>query len=258
MTMQDLKVTLIQTEPAWEDIHANLALFDKKINTINEETDLIVLPEMFTTGFSRNVTELAQDMSGTAVSWMLRKAEQENADITGSVIIKEKGAFFNRLLWAKPDGGMFSYDKKHLFRMSGEEKIFSPGKERLVVELHGWRIMPFICYDLRFPRWTRNTDNIYDLALFVANWPEERSEHWRVLLQARAIENQSYVVGVNRIGVDGNQYAFSGDSSVIDPLGNILFHKKNKESVYTIALSRDVLQDYRENFPAWMDADNVK
>ena len=253
--MQDLKVTLIQTFLFWENIESNLSLFDEKIDGIRDETDLIVLPEMFTTGFSMNAEKLAQDMGGISVKWLREKSRSRQTDVTGSMIIRENGKYFNRLLWAKPDGTLSYYDKRHLFRMTGEEKVYSAGDKNITVELKGWRIRPFICYDLRFPCWTRNLNNSYDVAVFIANWPEKRTSHWKTLLPARAIENQCYVIGVNRVGEDGNGYYHSGDSSVIDPAGNIIFRKQDEESVYTASLSYQVLQEYRKSFPVWMDAD---
>ena len=253
--MQDLKITLIQTSLFWENIESNLSLFDEKIDDIRDETDLIVLPEMFTTGFSMNAEKLAQDMGGTSVKWLREKSRSRQTDITGSMIIRENGKYFNRLLWAKPDGTLSYYDKRHLFRMTGEEKVYSAGDQNITVELKRWRIRPFICYDLRFPCWTRNLNNSYDVAVFIANWPEKRTSHWKTLLPARAIENQCYVIGVNRVGEDGNGYYHSGDSSVIDPAGNIIFRQQDEESVYTASLSYQVLQEYRKSFPVWMDAD---
>lgn len=253
--MQNLKVTLIQTSLFWENIESNISLFDGKINSINNKTDLIVLPEMFTTGFSMDPQKLAQEMEGQAVKWLKDKSRKTRADITGSMIIRENGKYFNRLLWAKPDGALLHYDKRHLFRMTGEEKVYSSGDKNITVELKGWKIRPFICYDLRFPCWTRNLIKSYDLALFIANWPEKRSYHWKTLLLARAIENQCYVIGVNRVGKDGNGYYHSGDSSAIDFAGNILFTNKDEESVYTASLSFKDLEEYRKSFPAWMDAD---
>ncbi len=253
--MNDLKITLVQTELFWEDIESNLSMFDKKIDRITEDTDLIVLPEMFNTGFSNNAHLLAETMTGTSTEWMKNKSRQEQVDITGSLIIRENGNYYNRLVWAKPNGSLFIYDKKHLFQMSGEDDIFSSGKNNITVELAGWKIRPFICYDLRFPAWTRNIGNRFDVAIFVANWPEMRSFHWKLLLQARAVENQCYIIGVNRVGTDGNGHPFSGDSSVIDPRGNILFQRENKEAIHTASLSYAELKEYRESFPAWMDAD---
>ncbi len=253
--MQDLKTTIIQTELVWEDIEANLAGFDDKIDAVKDDTHLIILPEMFTTGFSMNVVSLAQDMTGSAVKWLREKSRQKNVDIVGSIIVREDGKIFNRLIWSKSQGEIFTYDKRHLFRMAGEEKVYSAGHQNITVELQGWKIRPFICYDLRFPVWTRNIENLYDAAIFIANWPARRSWHWKLLLQARAVENQCYVIGVNRVGTDGKGHLYSGDSSVIDPWGNVIFHKQNKAITYTAELSYETLQKSRESFPVWMDAD---
>ena len=254
--MQDLKVTLIQSELAWEDIDSNLAEFNYRIDAIEEDTHLIVLPEMFSTGFTMNAAALAQDMNGSAVKWIKEKSTEKNIDIVGSFIADDSGKFFNRLVWAKPNGEIFIYDKKHLFRMAGEEKIYSAGNKNITVELNGWKIRPFICYDLRFPAWTRNIANQFDAAIFIANWPERRSAHWKALLQARAIENQCYIIGVNRVGIDGNGLSYSGDSSIIDPWGTVIFQKSTQACIYTGDLSYDILQQSRESFPVWKDADN--
>ncbi len=253
--MRDLNVTVIQEELVWEDIEANIAVFDKKLDTLHEKTDLIVLPEMFTSGFSMNAAELAQTMSGPAVTWLLGKASDLQADIVSSVIIKEQNRFFNRLLWVKPDGRVMCYDKRHLFRMADEDKVYTAGNQKLIVELYGWKISPFICYDLRFPIWTRNINNAFDAAIFIANWPAVRAHHWKSLLQARAIENQYYTIGVNRIGTDGNNIRYSGDSSIVDPLGNIRFQNAYASCIYTTKLSAATLEMVREKFPVWMDAD---
>jgi omega-amidase len=254
--MQDLKVTLIQSELVWEDIDSNLAGFDDRIDAIEEDTHLIVLPEMFSTGFTMNAAAMAQDMNGSAVKWIKKKSAEKNIDIVGSIIADDEGQFFNRLVWAKPSGEVFIYDKKHLFRMAGEEKIYSPGRKHITVELRGWKIRPFICYDLRFPAWTRNIANQFDAAIFVANWPGRRSAHWKALLQARAIENQCYIIGVNRVGVDGNGLSYSGDSSIIDPWGTVIFQKSTEACIHTGELSYEILQQSRESFPVWKDADN--
>nr|CBX27443.1 UPF0012 hydrolase yafV [uncultured Desulfobacterium sp.] len=255
--MRDLNITVVQSKIFWEDIESNLSDFDKKIDSIMEKTDLIVLPEMFTTGFSMNAKKLAREMGDASVEWLKNKSCSKWVDITGSMIIKEGGKYFNRLLWAKPDGTLLYYDKKHLFRMTGEEKVYREGNNNLTVELNGWKIRPFICYDLRFPCWTRNFNKAYDVAVFVANWPEARSYHWETLLLARAIENQCYVIGVNRVGKDGNGYNHIGNSSIIDPAGNIMFRKQNEECIYTSTLSYSILEEYRKSFPAWMDADRA-
>jgi len=253
--MQDLSIALIQADLVWEDHDVNLARFDEHIRRVPAGVQLIVLPEMFSTGFSMQPQRLAQSMNGPAVAWMLERSQATGADVTGSLIIVEDGQYFNRLIWAKPDGTLACYDKKHLFRYAGEEKVYTPGNRKLLVECHDWKIRPLICYDLRFPIWTRNLDNSYDAAIFVANWPEPRATHWRALLQARAIENQCYVAGVNRVGVDGNGYRYRGDTSLFDPMGRSVAAECDREAVVSGVLSAKVLAEYRRTFPAWMDAD---
>lgn len=253
--MQDLTITLIQTELFWEDIPANLSSFDDKLDAITEETDLIILPEMFSTGFSMNAAELAEAMDGSAVTWIRSRSITKNADIMGSVIIEENGKYYNRLLWAKPDGTLTTYDKKHLFRMTGEHEVFTPGSRLLTVTVKGWKLRPFICYDLRFPIWNRNIDNQYDVGIYIANWPFNRGAHWKILLPARAVENQCYVIGLNRVGKDGNGLTYSGDSSIIDPMGEVLFHQADTPFTYTARLNYDRIREYRENLAAWRDAD---
>ncbi len=253
--MDDLTVTLVQAELFWEDIPANLAAFDRKIDIIREDTDLIILPEMFTTGFSMNVAEMAETMTGSAASWITEKSRMRNADIMGSVIIRDDGKYYNRILWAKPDGSLLTYDKKHLFRMIGEHRVFTPGNRLLTVAIKGWRLRPFICYDMRFPVWNRNLGNLYDVAVYIANWPEKRAPHWKILMPARAVENQCYVIGVNRVGKDGNGFPHSGDSAVIDPMGKVMFRQADLPCVHTLKLSYDRVKEYREKFAAWMDAD---
>lgn len=255
--MPDLKVTIVQSDLHWEDVDANLAMLDEKLDTIQEATDLIILPEMFSTGFSMSAETLAEPMSGKTVSWMRKKAQQLQAVICGSVMIKEKDRFYNRLIWMPPDGSLADYDKKHLFRYAGEEKVFTAGTSHSTLELNGWNIRPFICYDLRFPIWTRNLNLVYDLALFTANWPARRSAHWRTLLQARAIENQSYVIGVNRVGIDGNGLDYDGYSTLISPNGEVRFEAAKQETIQTVTLEIASLAEYRRVFPAWMDADAV-
>ena len=255
--MQNLKITLIQADLVWENISANLAFFDQEIKALSEPTDLVILPEMFSTGFSMNAESLAQKMTESAVAWLRETAFEKNIDIAGSLMIKENDRFYNRLCWARPDGKLLTYDKKHLFCFAGEDKVFSPGRENITVELNGWKIRPFICYDLRFPCWTRNFMDEFDLAIFVANWPMRRSAHWKTLLKARAIENQCYVAGVNRVGIDGNNLEYSGDSSVIDPFGEIIFHKKDQSCCHIIELSFSLLSEYRKKFPVRLDADEI-
>ncbi|MCG6910661.1 MAG: amidohydrolase [Deltaproteobacteria bacterium] len=254
--MQDLDVTIVQCELVWEDAAANLALFERRFKESVGRTDLVVLPEMFTTGFSMNAEKLAEEMTGETVAWMRETALAGKTAVTGSFIARDAGRFYNRLIWVQSDGTLHVYDKKHLFRMSGEHEIYSAGDKNITLVLKGWRIRPFICYDLRFPSWTRNVDNAYDAAVFVANWPAPRSMHWRTLLRARAIENLSYVIGVNRIGKDGNGRMYDGCSSIIGPAGEIICQKKQEPAIHTARLSHASLEVYRESFPAWMDADD--
>jgi omega-amidase len=253
--MQDLTVTLVQTHLAWEDIDANLDLINTQVDGIKVPTDLIILPEMFSTGFSMRARTLAEEMTGKAVSWMCAKAIEKGTVITGSVMVTDGGRYFNRLVWARPQGDPVTYDKRHLFRYAGEEKVYTPGNCYLTMEIKGWRIRPFICYDLRFPIWVRNLNLVYDLAVFVANWPARRAAHWRTLLRARAIENQSFVAAVNRVGTDGNGFEYCGHSALIDPTGRMLFEEENTACVRTLQLEHKILADYRSRFPAWMDAD---
>jgi len=253
--MQDLNIALIQTELAWEDANKNIDTLETLLTPLGETTDLVVLPEMFTSGFTMNASDNSQTMDGPGVIWMKKMAKEKNVDITGSIIIRDKDRFFNRLIWAKPSGIVYTYDKKHLFRYAGEHRVYTPGKTLTTIELKGWKLRPFICYDLRFPLWVRNINNQYDVAVFIANWPKRRSAHWRALLTARAIENQAYVIGVNRVGMDGNGLEYSGDSSAIDPLGKVLFHSNGECVVQTLTLSWREIEDYRKAFPAWMDAD---
>ncbi len=256
--MQDLNITIIQADLVWEDAAKNISRFDAKIESITDANDLIILPEMFTTGFSMNAARLAEQPDGPSVKWMLKKSAQKKVDLVGSMIINENGIFYNRLFWAKPDGQLFTYDKRHLFRMADEHKTYSAGKKTLTVDLKGWKIRPFVCYDLRFPVWCRNRNNEYDMTVFIANWPERRANHWRALLAARAIENQCYVAGVNRVGRDGIGIEYIGDSSIIDPLGNELVHQRENEMISTVRLSQHTLVGYREKFPAWMDGDSFE
>jgi predicted amidohydrolase len=254
--MQDLRITLVQTALHWENATENRKHFDALLSEVKPgSTDLIVLPEMFSTGFSMQPDVLAETMDGPTVLWMLQKAAALNAVITGSIIIHEHGHYYNRLVWMRPDGTYATYDKRHLFSLAGEEKHYSAGKERLIVDLKGWGVCPLVCYDLRFPVWSRNRKD-YDLLLYVANWPERRSYAWKQLLIARAIENQSYVAGVNRIGTDGNQTAHSGDSALIDPLGEVLFTKAHEPFTETFTLSHTHLTEVRDKFRFLDDGDD--
>jgi predicted amidohydrolase len=254
--MDDLRVTLVQTDLAWEDRATNLKNLEETIGGLTDPGDLIVLPEMFATGFSMAPQALAETMRGDSVKWLHRIAASSGSTVTGSLMIKDGGGYYNRLFWVGPGGVQATYDKKHLFTFAGEDKVYTPGKIPLQVSLKGWQIRPTICYDLRFPVWTRNRAPFYDLAIFVANWPAKRADHWRSLLKARAIENQSYVIGVNRVGRDGSGHDYLGDSMAIDPLGRIIFHQALEASLPTICLEADLLRRYRHKFPALADGDD--
>lgn len=251
--MKNLRITLIQSNLHWENISANLEMFTRKIEGVGE-TDLIVLPETFSTGFSMN-PKFAEAMNGSAVQWMKKTAAQKNCVVCGSLMISHEGKYYNRFIWMKPDGSFHTYDKRHLFCISDEPKFFTAGTERLIVELNGWKICPLVCYDLRFPVWARNLHAEYDVLLYVANWPERRRAAWVTLLPARAVENQAYVVGVNRVGVDEKGVTHTGDSMVVDALSNRLYWKENEEDIVTVELSYDELQKLREQLPFLNDAD---
>lgn len=260
-----MKVTLIQTALHWEDRQKNLAHFDALVNSITETTHLIVLPEMFTTGFTMNPAKLAEPSNGEALAAMKKWAQQKNAVVTGSVSVEDGGKYYNRLFWVEPNGNFSTYDKRHLFRMAGEDKHYAMGTKKLITKLNNWHICPQVCYDLRFPVWSRNTFKKtngvptaeYDVLLYVANWPEVRSYPWKQLLIARAIENQCYVIGVNRIGEDGNKFAHSGDSMVINPRGEIISKTlPNQQNIETIHLDKTYLEDFRITFPVGMDSDD--
>jgi omega-amidase len=262
--MENLKVTLIQSSLHWEDPIANMAMFEEKIWQLKGATDLIVLPEMFTTGFSMNAAGLAEHMNMSTFKWMKQQAAQTGAVITGSYIVKDKQKYYNRLLWMRPDGSYAVYDKRHLFRMAEEQHTYAAGSIRIITELKGWRICPLICYDLRFPVWSRNcsvdsenysAEPVYDCLLYIANWPAARSFAWSTLLQARAIENISYVIGVNRVGTDGKGHAYSGDSALISPKGERLFYQAADEIMQTVTLDAEELTAFRRKFPAYLDAD---
>jgi len=256
--MNDLKVTILQTELHWENIDENLKMFSSKLDAIKDVGDLIVLPEMFTTGFTMNPEKHAESMNGKAVMWMKEQAKKNNCVITGSFACVEDGNYYNRLVWMKADGNYSVYDKRHLFTMVSEHEHYTAGTKKIIEELNGWKFCPLICYDLRFPVWSRNTKHTqYDVLIYVANWPERRAHPWKALLLARAIENQSYVIGVNRVGKDGNEISHSGDSAIIDFKGEI----KSKISAHeigaeTINLSYQELLEFRKQFPVLNDADN--
>lgn len=254
--MQNLELALIQTKIVPEDPETNLAAYEAFLERARG-SDLVLLPEVFTTGFSARARHYAEQVDGRAYRWMADWARKLDAVITGSLVVEEGGSFVNRLVWMRPDGSYAQYDKRHLFRMAGEHKRYAMGKERLLVELKGWRILPMVCYDLRFPVWSRNRGD-YDLALYVANWPAARALHWRRLLQARAIENLSYVAGLNRIGRDEKDQAYQGDSAVYGPAGEVCLEGGDEEACFRVELSAKRLAEYRESFPAHLDADRFE
>lgn len=254
----ELKVALVQTDLHWENPTANLAMLEEKIAAMEESVDLIVFPEMFTTGFTMNPAAVAEPMNLTTFKWMRQIATQTGAVVTGSFVAKEGQKYFNRLLWMQPDGAYDYYDKRHLFRMAKEHECYTAGRKRIIQTLKGWHICPLICYDLRFPVWARNVGMEYDLLLYVANWPSVRSQVWNTLLQARAIENLSYVIGVNRVGEDANAIPYSGDSALIDFKGEVIFRKTNEEGIYIYTLQKEPLTIFRERFPAYLDADEFE
>ncbi len=257
MPTNSLNICLLQTDLVWEDKESNLATFDQMISNQKSTADIILLPEMFTTGFSMNPDTLAEEMDGPSIEWMHEKARQTGSLIAGSLIIKEGTNYFNRFIAMSSEGIIASYDKRHLFRMGQEESYYKQGNERVIFEWKGWRIFPQICYDLRFPVWIRN-QNEYDLILFVANWPEPRREVWRTLLVARALENQCYVAGVNRIGHDNKSINHAGDSLIIDPKGEIIGDMGQLAGGINTSLSLDELVSFRKKFPVNLDRDTFE
>ena len=256
--MEDLKLTLIQADLYWEQRDKNLEQLGEKIKRIGTDTDLILLPETFTTGFSMNAEKLAEPMDGRAMQWMADRAAEQQVVLSGSLIIKEAGHYYNRLIWMRPDGSYEQYNKRHLFSLAEEDAHFTAGDERLIVNLKGWRFCPLICYDLRFPVWSRNREE-YDCLIYVANWPERRNYAWKQLLIARAIENQCYTVGVNRVGEDGEGISCSGDSVVLNAMGEKMSDiKAHEEQVVTVALSYRHLEELRKKLPFLHDGDSFE
>ena len=258
--MSTLTITGIQSNLHWEDPAANRKMFEEKINRISDKTEIVILPETFSTGFSINPKELSETMDGETIKWMKEISAKKKIILAGSVIIKENESYFNRLIWMLPSGQYGTYDKRHLFNYAGEGNEFTSGTKRLIASAKGWKINLLVCYDLRFPVWARQqlqTDGPeYDLLIYVANWPERRVHAWKTLLQARAIENQCYVVGVNRVGNDGNNVSHSGESMVVDPMGEVLYTKAYDEDVFTVTLHKEKLEEVRTKLPFWKDGDN--
>lgn len=256
--MEPLKVTIFQAYLFWENVSKNLQNFTLRLSDLKEKTDLIILPEMFNTGFTTNVEKCAERMDGQTVRWMYNTSKKFDCVVAGSLIIEEEGNYYNRFVWMSPDGSYVHYDKRHLFSLGGgvkESDVFTAGKSRMMLKLKGWRICPMICYDLRFPVWSRNHEDGYDLLVYTASWPDKRSLHWRTLIPARAIENLSYVIGVNRVGHDGNEVYYSGGSMCITPVGDVLYYKPEDEDLYTFTLNPEVLKNARESFSFLKDAD---
>ncbi len=255
--MNELKFSLIQTNLIWENVDENLLRFEEKINTISFPTHVVVLPEMFNTGFSMNAKKFAENMDGKTVQWMKKIAKEKKIILCGSLMIKENEHFFNRMIWMQPDGKIYCYDKRHLFSLADENKYFTKGENRIIVQVGGWRILLQICYDLRFPVWSRQQKNDeYDVILNVANWPEKRILAWDTLLQARAIENLCYCIGLNRVGNDENGNEYNGNSQCFSPLGEHLIKETNKESIVNVVLEKDKLIAIRSQYHFLNDKDD--
>lgn len=260
--MNDLRVTLVQGDTRWHDPAGNRDYYGRLIAPLRGATDLVILPETFTSGFSNDAIGSAETMEGETVAWIREQAVRLDAAVTGSVQLREGDGVYNRLLFATPDGALSTYDKRHLFRYAREHERYAAGRDRLTLEWRGWRICPLVCYDLRFPVFSRNRFDVeragqldFDLMIFVANWPSARSHPWKTLLRARAIENLCYVAAVNRVGTDGNGLAYAGDSAVIDYVGQPVTECADVETVVTATLSAEGLAAHRERFPAMLDAD---
>ena len=252
-----MKIALIQTHLIWENALENRSHLAQKITGFMEDVDLIVLPEMFSTGFTMHPKSVAETMQGETVAWLQHLAKAKNCAITGSLVIEEQGNYYNRLVFVFPDGKIQQYDKRHLFSLAGEDKEYTSGTEKLIVNYKGWNICPMICYDLRFPVFARNTDN-YDVLIFVANWPNARANAWNALLKARAIENMSYTVGVNRIGTDENNKSYLGDSQIVDCMGNYALEPQQSDEVFIVELDKKSQDRDRKKFGFLNDADEFE
>ncbi len=253
--MEPIKITVFQAYLFWENVEKNLQNLGLRLSALKEKTDLILLPEMFNTGFTMNVTRCAEQMDGVTMRWLYETAKKFECMVAGSLIIEEEGKYYNRFVWMSADGSYVHYDKRHLFGMADEDATFTPGNSRIMLQLKGWKICPMVCYDLRFPVWSRNQEDGYDLLVYIASWPDKRSGHWRALIPARAIENQAFVIGVNRVGHDGNEVYYSGGSMCISPVGDVVYYKPEDEDLYTFTLHPKDLEKAREQFPFLKDAD---
>ena len=252
-----MKIALIQTDLFWQNASKNRENFDSKINEIDSEVDLIVLPEMFSTGFTMNASEVAETMQGETIGWMKFKAKQKNTAITGSVVIAENGKYYNRMVFVFPSGEIKYYDKRHSFSLAGEDKVYTRGNQKVIVDYLDWKICLQICYDLRFPVFVRNSEN-YDLILYVANWPKVRTNAWDALLKARAIENLSYVIGVNRIGKDAHNFEHIGHSQALDFLGNYILEPQEKNGVFVVELDKNTMYETRKKLDFLSDRDQFE
>lgn len=256
MAQEILHIALFQLDLVWENPQANRDRIDQWFDKISKTTDIVFLPEMFTTGFSMNVDQLAEPMDGETVQWMKKRCAEHGLALCGSLMIRENGKYFNRLLFVEPSGEIHTYDKRHLFTMGNEESHFEQGTQRLILQYKGWRICPLVCYDVRFPVWSRNR-NEYQVLVYAANWPSNRDEVWNTLLKARAIENQAYVVGVNRVGVDGQMISYSGHSQILAAKGNCLAETKpGEEGIVSAEISYSELEKFKMAFPVLDDADS--
>lgn len=253
--MQDLKVSFIQYNTAWQDIPANLSRLSDLISEVPSDSDLLILPETFSTGFTMDPSNWAEEMDGSAVNWMKENAVSKNLIIGGSLVISENGQYYNRFVFAFPDGSVQYYNKRHLFSLTGEDKEYAKGHKNVQLEIKGWKIRPLVCYDLRFPVWSKNDDH-YDLLIYTANWPEKRIAHWQKLLMARAIENQAYVLGVNRYGEDGNGLKYNGSSMLIDPMGETQTQILDREEVVNVILNYKAVSSFREFLSVLDDSDS--
>ena len=254
--VNELKIALIQSNLVWENPIQNRINFSKKIESITESVDIIILPEMFTSGFTMNATAVAETMTGETISWLLTSAKKNNCAIMGSLVILEDSTYYNRCVFVEPDGKISTYDKRHTFTLAGEHKVYKAGTEKIIIDFKGWRICPLVCYDLRFPVWARNTDN-YDLLIYVANWPKPRINAWDALLKARAIENMSYCIGVNRVGLDANNYEYPGHSACYNVLGERIDNiPEKKEDIQVVTLNKSDIEHYRNKLNFLNDKDN--
>ena len=252
-----MQVLLIQAPLVWENPKINREYFEERINSISEKIDLVVLPEMFTTGFTMNPAAVSETMQGETVLWLQSLAKAKNCAITGSIVIEENGNFYNRMLFVFPSGEIQHYDKRHLFTLAGEEKVYTAGTQKLIVDYLGWKICPLVCYDLRFPAFSRNSED-YDLLIYVASWPKIRTNAWDALLKARAIENMSYAIGVNRIGTDSNGYEYIGHSQAVDFLGNYALEPKESESSFLVVLDKEKMLETRQRLGFLNDRDSFE